>query len=257
MDVRLVVASGAACVAATLIAWRMGPRWRVAWLLRSSHAHYASKRYDAALNAAVAARGVATGWLGSGSAEHGKALLHLAAVHAAMRQNEAALALLDECDALATRIHGPASLQHVPTLHARAEVLEEAGDMDGAVEALSRARAIRHAALGPRHPAYARACFNQAGLTVRYASGALEVSDEWRAAQVGQAATLAIEASEVALAAGDAEQGLEYAEALLELILSGTGGEDSELAQLDGCFNHIQSLNQAIASAKRDLDASQ
>jgi hypothetical protein len=255
VDARLVIACGAACVAATLIARRMGPRWRVAWLMRSSHAHYASKRYDDALSAAVAARTLAAGWLGAESAEHGKAMLHLAAVHAAMRQNAAALAVLDECDALATRVHGAASLHHVPTLHARAEVLEEADDMDGAVQALSRAREIRRAVLGQRHPAYARACFNQAGLTVRYASSAPDSSDEWRAAQVGHAAALAIEASEVALAAGDAEQGLEYAEELLDLILS--GGEDDSLAQLDGCFSHVESLNKAIATAKQALRATQ
>lgn len=242
----------AACVAVTLIARRMGPRWRVAWLMRSSHAHYAAKRYDAALDAAVSARGVAADSLGAESAAHGTALLHLAAVHAAMRQYAEALSVLEKCDALAARVHGPTSLQLVPILHARAEVLEEAEDMDEAVEALGRARAIRHAALGPRHPAYARACFNQAGLTVRHASYAPDVSDDWRAERVGHAASLAIEASEIATAAGDAEQGLEYVEALLELILSGE--EDESLAQLDGCFSHIKRLNEAIGNAKRALD---
>jgi len=231
---RALAICGVALCLAALLARRVAPSWRVAWLLRSSHTHYAATRYDAALAAANAARELAASSLGADSEEHQRALFHTAAVHAALRQNESALAVLDECDALATRLHGAQSLRHVLLLHARAEVFEVADQMGEAVEALGRARAIRRAAFGPDHPAYARACFNQAGMAVRHANSGPVATDSWRAAIVNQAVTLAVEASEIATAGDDPEQGLDYTEALLELILSGTGGETNRLATVDG-----------------------
>ena len=224
--------------------------WRVSWLMRTSHVRYAEQRYDDALEAARAAAELAAATLGTQSLDHERAMLHLAAVHAAMRQNEEALDLLGDCDSLAIRVHGSDSLQRIPILHARAEVLEAADDLAGAVEALGRARAIRRAVLGPHDPAYARSCFNQAGLLVRQANSALVAVDGWRASLVGQAVTLVVEASEIAVSTGDPEQGQEFAEALLELILSGTGGEANRLAHLEGCFEHVERLNEAVNKAQ-------
>ena len=106
---------------------RYAPRWRVAWLMWRSHSLYAAKRFSASLTAALAARDLSRGRLGEESDAHEAALLHCAAVYAAMRRNKEALAALSACDALATRLHGSWSLKLVPLLHARAEVLEADG----------------------------------------------------------------------------------------------------------------------------------
>ena len=245
---------GVATVTATLglLLWRhFKPlvRWRIRSLRQRSHVLYAAKAYDEALTAAVTARGLAQEQLGDASEAHRRMLLHLAAVHAAMRQHEEAEAVLDENETLINRTCGDGSLALVPICHARAEVYEALGTPAGmrrAIAALERARDLRRLRLGTAHLDYAFACFNVAGLVVRHASDGLVMNSAQRGELAERAADLAIEAAEVAEAAGFRDQGQELAAAVLASMEK--YGSGRQLTGIRECAGAIGTLREWLAA---------
>ena len=231
-------------MAAAVLSWCAKPlaRWRVGRLNRLSHACYAQKRYDESLAAAVSACELARAQLGDESAAHARALLHLAGVYAAMRRHNEAAQTLAQCEELACRRHGDDALEHVPICHAKAEVFETAGKYAEATAALERVRELRLEALGRRHISCAWSAFNLAGLVVRRANDTIIMSARQRAELADRAVDLAIDAAAAADAAGEREQGDEFAQAILDTIL--TGGWPNRLAQQRACAESAARLQQ-------------
>ena len=144
-----------------------------------------------------AAQQLAEASFGKESRQNQHVLFHLAAVHSAMRQNKEALSVLDECDRLASAIHGAGSLERVPICHAMAEVHEANGkrsDMEKALKALGRARELRLAALGEAHMSYAFSCVQEAALLVRFANEAIMMENSERGQRTEQAVDLTLAA---------------------------------------------------------------
>ena len=241
-------------VIAVFIAQYLKPfaRWRIRSLQKRSHMHYAGKSYDEALAAAKTARELARASLGKESAAHERSLLHLAAVHAAMRQHKEAEAVLDESETLVSSRGGEDSLGLVPICHARAEVYEALGTAAGmrrATEALERARDVRRARLGDAHLDYAFGCFNLAGLVVRQARDPLCFMDHARRGELaGRAAELAIEAAQVAEAARDPGQGQELVAAVLSSLEADAAGGAVQLKGIRECAGAIGTLREWLAT---------
>ena len=217
---------------------RTHARWRVGRHVRASHVHYSAKDYDAALAAAVSARSLAASALGASSAIGVRTSLHVAAVHAAMRQATEALAAIDECEACVREAHGPTSLHLVGVFHARAEVHEEEEAYEAAAQALGAARELRRTALGQESPAFGFACFNEASLLVRYANAAKELPPAQRAALVDKAASIIAQASTSAMPRLAAE---EAAEGMRDLV-----GASSSLAELEECWPPLERLVEVL-----------
>ena len=197
-EVRAVSLGGGASGIASRLWHRFTPlaRWRVHAIIRTSKAEYSRKEYDASLASALAAKHLASTF-GEASQLYAKALFHLAAVHAAMRQHTEALSVLGECDLLATAAHGASSLKRVPILHAVAEVREAEGkphDYQAAVRALHECTELRRTALGDAHELFAFSCFNEAVLLVHYANETLVMSAAQRAELTSRAVRLGIDA---------------------------------------------------------------
>eukprot|EP00310_Coccolithus_braarudii_P001329 CAMPEP_0183361020 /NCGR_PEP_ID=MMETSP0164_2-20130417/56202_1 /TAXON_ID=221442 /ORGANISM="Coccolithus pelagicus ssp braarudi, Strain PLY182g" /LENGTH=245 /DNA_ID=CAMNT_0025535473 /DNA_START=53 /DNA_END=790 /DNA_ORIENTATION=+ len=211
---------------------------RVHTILRSSHELYQTKQYEEALTAAKHAQTVALTEVGENSSAHLQTTMHLAAVHAAMRQNDLALATLDDCDAIiAARADG--QLASIPVLHARAEVHEASRQIARAMHALESAREIRYESLGDNHLDFAFSCFNLAGLLVREASEALIMYDSARAQKLERAISLTLEASSVASKAHAPEEAEGFVLAMLELVVS-----SDKLADLKEAAPHIAKLRE-------------
>ena len=195
---RNLLVGGAAGLLKTWLWRRHRPlaRWRVSSLIRASHASYAREDYSQALSTAFNAKLLAATQLGEASSSHESELFHVAAVHAAMREHAEALSVLRECDVLACKIHGVASVKRMPIYHALAEVFEAEGtpaDYREAVRALQKARELRLAALGSADSSYARSCLNEAGLLVRFANETPILPDEERGALTERAVDAVLE----------------------------------------------------------------
>ena len=276
---------GAAGLSAMVLWHHLAPlvRWRISSLVRTSRTHYAAKKYEESLAAAVTAKELAAKELGEASATHRQVLFHLAAVYSAMRRLTDAIFTLRQCDVLACDAHGTESLQRVPIFNAMAEVHEaedtEAGARQ-ALEVLQKCRDLRLLSLGDAHLDYAFSCFNEANLLVRIANDTVMMPAEKRVEQTERAVTLAIEAHNVAgnfvltnltthpaltLAAGltlhrpstgragDAEQGAEFLDTLLVVILK--DGCPNRLAAMPQCACALQKLREAGACYRSDAES--
>ena len=237
---------------------RLVMEWRVTRLVRGSKTLYYAKEHDRALAVAEQARALSLALMGKHSDAHMDASIHLASVHSGMRKHELALLVLAECDDLA-RAHVHTPLTRVPVLHASAEVLEDSGQLQGATDALEEARSVRRAALGERSLLYACSCHNLAGMLVRRAHDAAQRAvgggrvRHPAAVHLGRAAALTIEAVDVATAAGEKQDGGEFIDTILNLVLHGgpsVVGFGSKLDALPEAAPHIAKLRQCAESVR-------
>jgi hypothetical protein len=184
-----------------------------------------------------------------------------------MRQPIEALGLLDELLAIITRHCGGDSLELVPALHAKAEVLEELDKLDDAVAQLALARDIRAAAKGTVSTDFAFASLNLATLLARqvYAravnaetadadnctdSSCAEPSGGSSAAAfvalpvVTRIGALAAEATGITVGGEDADAATDMIVEVLDLLDRAeadggqrrSGEEEAQVARVRGCF---------------------
>ena len=88
----LNIVLGFALLAAVVFLWRLSPlsRWRISSCIAHSKQRYAAKEYDDALASALEAKRMSRAKLGASSDMHERAMMHLAATHAAMQQSREA-----------------------------------------------------------------------------------------------------------------------------------------------------------------------
>lgn len=231
--------------------WKLAPlsRWRIAKCIEHSKRRFTAKEYDQALADALEAKRLARVKLGASSETFERAMMHLAATHAAMLQNREALAVLDECAQLACKLHGDGTLELVPVCHARAEVYESNGSFDSAIQALEAAKELRGAHLGENCISYGFSCVNLAGLLIRYASS-VDMTPGRMGELVERAAEQAMEAKAAALGAGSVVQAVKFIDEVLELITNA-----SNLAELTECRGAIGTLEEAAHGLQQQFEA--
>ncbi len=233
-------AVGAAGLAAYYYWWSSAAR-RVQRLISASISHYHAKRYEQSLEAAEAAVALAKDEA-AGTAAHLRALMHLAGTHSAMRNLEAALAVLDEAADRTRKAHGDKPLHLVPVLNAQAEVLDQSGaPLSRVAGLLAEAREIRSLRLGENSRDFAAASFNLARVLVRGSDEAGAggfVSAERRKMLLEQACALTLEAAAAAARAGAKGAGVEYLSAVMQLMAEcececdGDGGEGGDAMEV-------------------------
>ena len=208
---------GAAAIAVTIYFVSTRKSRAIRALISKSMSAHRSKAYEESLAAALEACKLAEAE--RGSELHETALLHLAGVHAAQRDHENALRVLDEALALAEEMHGSQALELVPILHARAEIFEadDGQPFAAAAAALTRARDIRRAVCGEQSIQSARASFNLASLLSR---GAQEhdLDDARRAELMARIEALMRDGSAVAVATGEGDEAADAFSALLDTL---------------------------------------
>lgn len=188
---------------------------------------YRSKEYDESLESAEVASSMASSEK-PGSPAHLEALMHLGSIYGAMRMHQEALAALDELLTLTEEAHDDESVELLPVLHAKAEVLEAMqAPLAGPAEQLRRARDIRRRAFGAESMDAAKASFNLATLLMRGAHDEdVAMTNAKRAELVVKALELSREACTIAKALGEDDLFADFASALLELL----GPDDSDAA---------------------------
>lgn len=226
--VAAVAGTGLAAAGALAYYWhrrRQRPAPRVSRLISTSLRLYRLHRLQGALEASQMALAVASEEI-PGTPEHLAALHHLTTVLGASRRFEEALATVDELLQLTASVHGADSAMLIPALHARAELLEAAGEpLAKAAEQVAHAREIRRAVSGPNAMESAFASINLAKLLMRGSKEA-DLPQSSRSTLIEKSIKLGLEACSIASVAGNLRRAAEFASSLLDLL----GNDESKTA---------------------------
>ena len=204
-------------VATVFALYRQRPAPRVRRAISRSRNLCRLRQFDAAHEAATTALKLASTAIPR-SATHMDALMQLTMVHSDLGRYRKALSYVDELIALIASIHGEASLEMLPAIQAKADVLEaDDQPLSKAVEQLARIRELQRAVSGKQSDEAASFLLARLLLRAAHQEG-VSIAARERAALVDRCVVVGLETIAVASAAGDPQRAVDFAAGLLELL---------------------------------------